>query len=49
MICNNVAVVYFFLAPSAITYDNACQLHAYCLNRDPEIFKDKAIVMDRFH
>ncbi|XP_028418966.1 uncharacterized protein LOC114544566 [Dendronephthya gigantea] len=28
-------------APKVIVYDNACNLHSYCLNRDPDYFKKK--------
>ncbi len=36
-------------APKVIIYDNACALHNYCLNRDPEFFKDTTFLVDRFH
>jgi len=36
-------------APKIVIYDNACSLHAYCLNRDPLYFKDTMFMVDRFH
>ena len=30
-------------------YDNACGLHTYCLNRDPNFFKISKFLVDRFH
>lgn len=30
-------------------YDNACGLHTYCLNRDPNFFKITKFLVDRFH
>jgi len=36
-------------APSLIVYDNACILHAYCLNRDPAYFAHTKFCVDRFH
>ena len=38
-----------FPAPSVIIYDNACNLHSYCLNREPAFFKQSWMVVDRFH
>ena len=35
--------------PSVIMYDNACQLHIYALNRDPQQFKRTLFVVDRLH
>lgn len=39
----------FHEAPKLIVYDNACNLHNYCLNRDPVFFRDSWFVVDRFH
>ena len=39
----------FRTAPSTIIYDRACQLHTYCLNRDPAFFKNTTFFVDRFH
>ncbi|XP_066929541.1 uncharacterized protein [Clytia hemisphaerica] len=39
----------FPIAPKMVVYDNCCALHAYCLNRDPEFFKDTLFLIDRFH
>ncbi|XP_021379373.1 uncharacterized protein LOC110466906 [Mizuhopecten yessoensis] len=36
-------------APSTIIYDNACNLHAYCLNRDPVFIKDTIFAVDNLH
>ena len=32
-----------------IFYDNACNLHDYCIKREPEFFKDTLFFSDRFH
>ncbi len=34
-------------APKLVIYDNSCNLHAYCLNREPEFFKDTLFVVDK--
>lgn len=39
----------FSKAPETIVYDNCCNLHSYCLNRDPVFFKETKFVVDRFH
>ena len=39
----------FTSPPSVIVYDNACQLHIYSLNREPQRFKRTLFVVDRFH
>ena len=39
----------FESAPKVVIYDNACNLHAYCLNRDPCFFKATWFLVDRFH
>lgn len=39
----------FAVAPRCIIYDNACQLHQYCLNREPTFFRDTKFYVDRFH
>ncbi|XP_066271346.1 uncharacterized protein [Branchiostoma lanceolatum] len=39
----------FSTAPSVIIYDNACQLHSYCLNRDPGFFQNSRFFVDRLH
>ena len=31
------------------TYDNACRLHVYCLNREPHLFQHTRFAVDRFH
>ena len=35
--------------PRIIVYDNACKLHAYCLNREPRRFQGSMFAVDRFH
>jgi hypothetical protein len=37
------------LTPKIIVYDNACNLHSYCLNRNPTCFKETKFLVDRFH
>ena len=44
-----LCLVFFFTAPQYIVYDNACGLHTYCLNRDPNFFKTTKFLVDRFH
>ena len=36
-------------APKELFYDNACQLHEYCLNREPAWFLDTQFWHDLFH
>ena len=36
-------------APTTIVYDNCCNLHNYCLNREPDFFKETKFLVDRFH
>ena len=48
VVFNNKLVVYI-VAPSLIVYDNSCNLHSYCLNRDPGFFRQTKFVVDRFH
>lgn len=40
---------YFVRAPRVIVYDFACQLHEFCLNREPVFFRGTRFVVDRFH
>ncbi len=40
---------YSAVAPKVVVYDFACALHGYCLNRQPEHFKDTVFLVDRFH
>lgn len=35
--------------PDNVVYDNACKLHVYALNREPELFSGTRFVVDRFH
>ncbi|XP_070537887.1 uncharacterized protein [Ptychodera flava] len=39
----------FQTAPKIIIYDNACKLHQYCLNREPDFFKHTMFLVDRLH
>lgn len=39
----------FLLAPGIVVYDNACNLHTYCLNRDPKFFERTRFLVDRLH
>ena len=41
--------LHFETAPSVIIYDNACKLHQYCLNREPQFFKHTLFAVNRFH
>ena len=45
----NIFLTRFEQAPKVIVYDNACQLHRYCLNREPHWFKDSLFAVDRLH
>ena len=38
-----------FVVPATIVYDNCCNLHNYCLNREPDFFKKAKFLVDRFH
>ena len=39
----------FSAAPATIIYDNACNLHNYCMNREAHFFKRSRFFVDRFH
>ncbi|XP_062376267.1 uncharacterized protein LOC134064364 [Sardina pilchardus] len=39
----------FQSGPRVVLYDNACKLHAYALNRDPDFFKETWFLVDRLH
>lgn len=39
----------FESAPKTIVYDNSCNLHNYCLNREPNFFRDTEFRIDKFH
>ncbi|KAK3608593.1 hypothetical protein CHS0354_042584 [Potamilus streckersoni] len=39
----------FKVAPEAVIYDNACNLHAYCLNIDPAFFARTQFALDALH
>jgi len=36
-------------APEIVIYDNSCHLLSYCLNRQPNHFKNTLFLIDRFH
>lgn len=38
-----------YTAPDIVIYDNACNLHSYCLNREPKFFEKTWFLVDRFH
>ena len=40
---------YFQIMPKHIYYDFACQLSEYCLNREPDLFKNTRFWHDLFH
>ncbi|XP_066282552.1 uncharacterized protein [Branchiostoma lanceolatum] len=35
--------------PDCVIYDNSCNLHSYCLNRDPSLFRNTWFLVDRLH
>ena len=35
--------------PAQVIYDNGCNLHNYCLNREPNFFKKTRFYVDKFH
>ena len=39
----------FHTPPRVIVYDNACKLHAHCLNREPRLYQRTRFFIDRFH
>ena len=39
----------FSRAPRVVIYDNACNLHAFFLNREPRFVRKTRIMSDRFH
>ena len=41
--------LYIVDAPEVVIYDNACNLHQYCLNRDPVFFANTLMVVDGLH
>jgi hypothetical protein len=40
---------YWKKPPKYIIYDNACHAHEYCINREPDFFKDSIFCIDKFH
>ena len=46
---NNYVTMKSFPAPSVLIYNNACNLHSYCLNGEPAFFKQSWMVVDQFH
>ena len=49
ILLNDINLSFLFLASEAIIYNKSCQLHKYCLDRDPTIFKERTFVVERFH
>ena len=47
--CMMQAVSVYFCSSTTIIYDNACNLHNYCLNREAHHFKRSRFFFDRFH
>ncbi|XP_065064713.1 uncharacterized protein LOC135690945 [Rhopilema esculentum] len=45
----NVLFTHFEKAPKVVIYDNACNLHEYCLNRQPSFFQETRFLVDRLH
>ena len=41
--------VFFLTGARLVIYDNSCNLHSYCLNRDPVFFKNSQFLVDRLH
>jgi L-lysine 2,3-aminomutase len=39
----------FSKAPKMIVYDNCCNLHRYCLRREPNFFSQTWFLIDRLH
>lgn len=39
----------FIAAPKIIVYDNSCNLHRFCLRREPEYFARTWFAIDRMH
>ena len=48
-IVHRAIMLYYNLAPEVIIYDNSCNLHNYCLNREPDFFRNSQFLVDRFH
>ncbi|XP_062381987.1 uncharacterized protein LOC134069870 isoform X2 [Sardina pilchardus] len=40
---------HFTSGPGTVLYDNACKLHSYALNRDPQFFINTWFLVDRLH
>ena len=47
---NHIKLIFsLHLAPEFCVYDNACNLHDYCLNRQPSFFANTKFLVDRLH
>ena len=46
---NTDYTLFIIIAPKVIVYDNGCNLHQYCLNREPDYFRESRFLVDRFH
>lgn len=47
--CYIFSLFIYVSGPEVIIYDNGCNLHNYCLNREPVFFKLSWFLVDRFH
>ena len=41
--------IFILEPPEVVIYDNACNLHQYCLNRDPNFFCNTRFYVDGLH
>ena len=41
--------ILLYIAPETIVYDNCSNLHNYCLNREPDFFRNSQFLVDHFH
>ena len=41
-----LSIIISIPAPSIVVYDNACNLHQFCLNREPDFFKETRFLVD---
>jgi hypothetical protein len=39
----------FDYPPEIIIYDNACNLHDFCVHREPDFFKTVQFIIDKLH
>ena len=43
-----INAIYLYTAPDVVIYDNACNLHQYMLNREPDFCRGTWLIVDRF-